>query len=104
MVLARICVFLIHGYRIFLRPLIAFFTGTPVDGACRFYPSCSQYALDAFTQRGFFKGGFLTAKRLLRCHPWAKAAPEEGSPHQPTQGGVFPGEGACSWPPEAPLK
>jgi uncharacterized protein len=37
---------------------------------CRFYPSCSAYAEAAITQYGFFRGGFLASKRLLRCHPW----------------------------------
>ncbi len=37
---------------------------------CRFSPTCSQYALDAFRLHGFFGGGRRTATRLLRCHPW----------------------------------
>jgi putative membrane protein insertion efficiency factor len=36
---------------------------------CRFYPSCSEYSLTAFMKYGFFKGFFLTVKRLLKCHP-----------------------------------
>ncbi|MEM8727352.1 MAG: membrane protein insertion efficiency factor YidD [Chlamydiota bacterium] len=39
-------------------------------GHCRFYPSCSDYALAAFDKYGTFKGGYLTVKRLLKCHPW----------------------------------
>ncbi|MBI2953783.1 MAG: membrane protein insertion efficiency factor YidD [Chloroflexi bacterium] len=38
--------------------------------SCRFYPSCSQYALDAITKYGFVRGGGLAAKRILRCHPF----------------------------------
>jgi|TARA_B110000438_G_scaffold65232_1_gene65806 putative membrane protein insertion efficiency factor len=37
---------------------------------CRFTPTCSQYAVDAFTKHGNFKGTYLTIKRLLRCTPW----------------------------------
>lgn len=37
---------------------------------CRFYPSCSLYAQIAIERYGFFYGGWLTIKRLLRCHPW----------------------------------
>lgn len=36
---------------------------------CRFYPTCSQYAVEAIDRFGFFKGGFLAMKRLLRCNP-----------------------------------
>ncbi|MBP3483454.1 MAG: membrane protein insertion efficiency factor YidD [Alistipes sp.] len=38
--------------------------------ACRFTPTCSQYALEALRKYGLFKGGWLAAKRLARCHPW----------------------------------
>jgi len=37
---------------------------------CRFEPTCSIYALDAIRHYGCWKGCFLAAKRLLRCHPW----------------------------------
>ncbi|MEL6541637.1 MAG: membrane protein insertion efficiency factor YidD [Pseudomonadota bacterium] len=37
---------------------------------CRFTPSCSQYAVEALTKHGALKGGWLTLKRLGRCHPW----------------------------------
>lgn len=38
--------------------------------SCRFTPTCSQYGLEAIRRYGPFKGGWLTLKRLLRCHPW----------------------------------
>jgi uncharacterized protein len=38
--------------------------------SCRFYPSCSQYALEAITRHGALKGGWLAARRLVRCHPF----------------------------------
>jgi putative membrane protein insertion efficiency factor len=38
--------------------------------ACRFHPSCSEYATEALKRFGPFKGGLLSAKRLLRCHPF----------------------------------
>lgn len=37
---------------------------------CRFYPSCSQYALEAVTVHGAVRGGWLAVRRLGRCHPW----------------------------------
>ena len=38
--------------------------------ACRFMPTCSQYALEAFERYGPWKGLWLTVRRLIRCHPW----------------------------------
>jgi putative membrane protein insertion efficiency factor len=38
---------------------------------CRYWPSCSQYALEALEAHGALRGGWLAARRLLRCHPWA---------------------------------
>ena len=37
---------------------------------CRFWPTCSNYALDALRQHGFWRGSSLTIRRLVRCHPW----------------------------------
>ena len=37
---------------------------------CRFVPSCSNYAIESFDKQGFFKGSFLTFKRICRCNPW----------------------------------
>lgn len=38
--------------------------------SCRYLPTCSQYAIEAVQKHGAIKGGWLAAKRLLRCHPW----------------------------------
>lgn len=37
---------------------------------CRFYPTCSTYAVEAINEHGAVKGSFLAAKRLCKCHPW----------------------------------
>ncbi|GHH97378.1 membrane protein insertion efficiency factor YidD [Neobacillus kokaensis] len=37
--------------------------------SCRFYPTCSQYGLEAVNRFGAVKGGYLTVKRILKCHP-----------------------------------
>lgn len=37
---------------------------------CRYTPTCSQYGLEAFKKYGPFKGGWLTIRRILSCHPW----------------------------------
>ena len=39
---------------------------------CRFYPSCSSYALGCYTKFNFFKASFLTVKRILKCNPFFK--------------------------------
>jgi len=44
--------------------------GTVLPDSCRFYPTCSQYALEAITTHGAAQGIWLTVKRLLRCHPF----------------------------------
>lgn len=54
----------IRFYRKFISPLKA--------PCCRFSPTCSQYALEAFKERGAFVGLYLTVRRLLRCHPFYK--------------------------------
>jgi putative membrane protein insertion efficiency factor len=41
--------------------------------ACRYSPTCSQYGLEAIKKYGAWKGGFLTLKRILSCHPWGGA-------------------------------
>ncbi|HLX26166.1 MAG TPA: membrane protein insertion efficiency factor YidD [Candidatus Cybelea sp.] len=53
---------LIRLYQLVLSPLL--------PPACRFHPSCSQYALAAITGHGIVRGGWLAAKRLARCNPW----------------------------------
>nr|WP_253256424.1 membrane protein insertion efficiency factor YidD [Moorella sp. E306M] len=55
-------VFLIRLYQIFISPFLG--------KNCRFYPSCSQYTLEAITRYGVLRGSFLAFKRVARCHPW----------------------------------
>ena len=50
-------------YQLLLGPLFA--------GSCKFHPSCSQYAIDAFRHYGFLRGAALAGWRLLRCNPWS---------------------------------
>jgi putative membrane protein insertion efficiency factor len=53
---------IIQFYRAAISPI------TPP--ACRFTPTCSRYALEAIERHGAVKGGWLTLRRLLRCHPF----------------------------------
>jgi len=59
---------LIRFYQIFLNPILKAFGG-PSTG-CRFYPSCSNYYLEAVEKHGALTGSFLGIKRICRCHPW----------------------------------
>jgi len=44
---------------------------SPLLGAkCRYTPTCSQYGVEALRKYGLIKGGYLTIKRILSCHPW----------------------------------
>jgi putative membrane protein insertion efficiency factor len=46
---------------------------SPVFGpACRYVPSCSEYAMEAVEQHGAIKGGWMALRRVLRCHPFVK--------------------------------
>ncbi len=53
---------LIYMYRLFISPLL--------PPSCRFYPSCSRYAVEVYTSHGFWRASYLTARRLLKCHPF----------------------------------
>lgn len=62
---------LLRVYRLLISPLYG--------DVCRYYPSCSAYALEAVQRHGSIRGTWLTARRLIRCHPWA----EGGVDHVP---------------------
>jgi putative membrane protein insertion efficiency factor len=53
---------LVRAYRMALSPWLG--------ARCRFDPTCSAYALEALETHGAFRGGALTIRRILRCHPW----------------------------------
>lgn len=52
---------MVRAYQATLGPLLG--------GACRFHPTCSQYAIEAIEQHGAGRGGWLAARRLAKCHP-----------------------------------
>ena len=59
--LTYIEIILIKLYKIFISPLLG--------NTCRFYPTCSEYYIEALKIHGIFKGNFLGIKRILKCHP-----------------------------------
>ncbi|OAQ40580.1 membrane protein insertion efficiency factor YidD [Pedobacter psychrophilus] len=63
----------IFGFIFLLIIKIYQFLISPLLGSsCRFTPTCSQYGVEAIKKHGAFKGGWLTLKRIGRCHPWGK--------------------------------
>lgn len=64
--MARIAIFIIKFYQNFISKYIL------IGRSCRFYPTCSQYSLEAYTKYGFLKGTYLSVRRILRCHPFSK--------------------------------
>jgi putative membrane protein insertion efficiency factor len=60
-----ILIYVIRLYKTLLSPILPF-------NHCRFYPSCSDYAIEAVTKHGARKGSWLAMKRVGRCHPFHK--------------------------------
>ena len=54
---------LVRLYQLLISPLLG--------PTCRYYPSCSAYAVQALTVHGAVRGSWLSVRRLLRCHPWS---------------------------------
>nr|WP_304083312.1 membrane protein insertion efficiency factor YidD [Peptostreptococcus stomatis] len=60
--LAKACIGMVRFYQVFISPL--------KGPTCRFYPTCSQYSIQAFKKYGFLKGLWLTLRRVSKCHPF----------------------------------
>ena len=52
----------VRGYQVSISPLL--------PATCRYHPSCSSYAIEAFERHGALRGSWLTAKRIVRCNPF----------------------------------
>lgn len=59
----NVCIAILVAYRAIVSPLYG--------DVCRYYPSCSSYALQAIQQHGAVRGIWMGSRRILRCHPWA---------------------------------
>lgn len=55
-------VFLIRGYQLWISPLL--------PASCRYYPTCSAYAIEALEKHGAVSGSWLAIRRIARCHPF----------------------------------
>ena len=60
-IITNVLIILIKGYRYFLSPLLG--------STCRYLPTCSEYSIEALKTYGFFKGSWLSLKRIFSCHP-----------------------------------
>ena len=58
----HVLVFFVRAYQVGLSPLL--------PASCRYYPSCSAYAIEALQKHGAARGSWLAARRILRCHPF----------------------------------
>ena len=61
-IISHFSVKLIKGYRYWISPFL--------PASCRFYPSCSQYALESYQKLGFCRASYLSLRRLLKCNPF----------------------------------
>ena len=57
-----LCILLIRFYQLFISPLF--------PPTCRFYPTCSRYAIEAIQKKGVLRGVLLAIKRIAKCHPF----------------------------------
>jgi len=60
--MAKVLLALVAAYRYLLSPMLG--------RSCRFFPSCSEYAMEALERHGALRGTWLTVRRVARCHPW----------------------------------
>lgn len=70
----------LKAYRLLISPLYG--------QVCRYYPSCSAYALEAVTVHGSIRGTWLSMRRLARCHPWADGGVDPVPPARRTSPSV----------------
>lgn len=70
-IIAKLIIILIKTYQKFLSFDRGFLKNYKPQGTCRFYPTCSQYTIDAINKKGLFKGILLGINRLRKCHPFS---------------------------------
>jgi uncharacterized protein len=58
----NVLVLVIRGYQLWISPLF--------PAACRYYPTCSAYAIEAIEKHGALSGSWMAARRIARCHPF----------------------------------
>ncbi|MEI6847669.1 MAG: membrane protein insertion efficiency factor YidD [Chlorobiaceae bacterium] len=81
----KLPILLIKFYQMFISPLFG--------PSCRYYPTCSSYALEAFRRHNFFYAAWITAWRIFRCNPFSKG----GFDPVPLNNKEFSGNNKCEW-------
>ena len=71
----RLLVWILRGYQVAISPMLG--------QNCRFYPSCSHYAIEALQSHGAARGSLLAARRVCRCHPWNEGGHDPVPPAHP---------------------
>ncbi|MCW5640447.1 MAG: membrane protein insertion efficiency factor YidD [Rubrivivax sp.] len=87
----RALIGLVRGYRLLLSPWLG--------SSCRFEPTCSAYSLEALQRHGAAAGSYLTAARILRCHPWCQGGFDPVPGQAPTLFRRFVADDAASHSP-----
>ncbi|MES2319213.1 MAG: membrane protein insertion efficiency factor YidD [Pseudomonadota bacterium] len=70
----KLLVWILRAYQLLLSPMLG--------QNCRFYPSCSNYAIEAIRTHGAGRGSWLAARRVCRCHPWNEGGADPVPPVQ----------------------
>ncbi|HUR91907.1 MAG TPA: membrane protein insertion efficiency factor YidD [Gemmatimonadaceae bacterium] len=60
--MGKLLILLVRGYQVGISPLL--------PASCRYYPTCSAYAVEAIERHGAARGGWLALRRIARCHPF----------------------------------
>ena len=60
-IISKVSIKIIRGYKFFISPLFG--------NSCRYFPTCSEYSIEAIENYGFFKGLLISLKRIFSCHP-----------------------------------
>ncbi|MGB5952416.1 MAG: membrane protein insertion efficiency factor YidD [Ornithinimicrobium sp.] len=73
-IVAMPLIWIVVAYQYLISPLLG--------PTCKFYPSCSAYAVTALTEHGAIRGSWLAGTRLLRCHPWTHGGVDHVPPRR----------------------
>ena len=60
-IVTKILIKIVEGYKFLISPFLG--------SSCRYLPTCSEYSIEALKNYGFFKGTYMSVKRILSCHP-----------------------------------
>ena len=83
-ILIKAVILIINIYKYFFSPLLG--------NKCRFLPSCSDYCIECFKEHGFFKGLYLSLKRIIKCHPIKFLGGNSGLDLVPKKGNIKNGQ------------